>query len=239
MSLLAAGGQRGHDPRRSSGGLGPHPRGLGAGRSRRRARRRGQPAGRPADGRAGRRATGAAAAGRSRGRDRDPGGAHQPRPRKDRSERRQGGRDGDRAGAPARALFHPGHRALGRGAAAIITSGSTPTAATRSGASSPCRPPGSSSGRSSNSCARSKPACASMSRSSMRCRSASTRRPNSPGPAPCWECHDVAKRSPTRARPEPIPTSPARMPIRVGSRCPARPSRMPSRRSPKGARRSA
>ncbi len=44
----------------------------------------------------------------------------------------------------------------------------------------------------------------------------------------------ASRRSPSRASPAPIRTSPAARPIRTASRCPARPSRTPSRRSPNG-----
>ena len=85
----------------------------------------------------------------------------------------------------ARALFHPRHRALRATGRSIITSGSTPIAAPRWSASSRCRPRRSSSARSSSSCARWKPACASTWRSSTPCRSASIRRRIWRPPAPC------------------------------------------------------
>ena len=88
-----------------------------------------------------------------------------------------------RAGAAAGALFHPRHRALGRRAALpphrplrLSPRGAGPLRRR-------CRRRRWSSARGSSSCARSKPACASTSRSSTPCRSASTRRPISSAPA--------------------------------------------------------
>ena len=104
-------------------------------------------------------------------------GAHQ-------SQRGEGRRHALAAyAAPARALFHARQRAPMATARSIITSASTPTAARRCSASSACSRRRSSSARSSSSCVRSKPACASTSRSLTRFRSVSILPPTLSGHA--------------------------------------------------------
>ena len=136
---------------------------LEAADPRRPRRHRRQCPGRSADARAVRHRRRARAARRSGGRHRHAGGRDQAAGRAHQPERGEGGRHAGRGPAAARALFHPRHRARRATARSTTISGSTPIAARRSPASSACRPRRSSSASGSSSCARSKPACASMS----------------------------------------------------------------------------
>ena len=131
---------------------------LGRDRSRRRVRHDRQPPGRPADDRSRDDRARARAAGRPGLRHRDPRRRDHRRGRAHQSERREARRHAGRARPPARALLHPRHRALGRGAALSIMSASTPIAAPRWSASSRCRPRRWRCASGWSSCARSKPA---------------------------------------------------------------------------------
>ena len=149
------------DAERPCDRLGPHLRGAGDSRPGRPRENRRQRAGRFSDASGRRHPGGARPARRPCGRHRDAGaGDHRGR-RAHRPECRQGGVLAGRAGPPARALFHPRDRALGRRTRSTIISVSTPIAVQRLRASSSCRRRRWRAANGWSNSARSKPACAS------------------------------------------------------------------------------
>ena len=138
-------------------------------------RHRRQRAGRPADARPRRPRPRARTARRSGRRHRHAGRRDPARARAHRPERGQGGRHAGRPAPPARALFHPRHRAVWRRPALPSHRALRLSARGARSASSACRPRRWRRASGSSSCARSRPACASTWRSSTACRSASIR----------------------------------------------------------------
>ena len=155
--------------------LRPHLRGARQGRFGAARRNRRQCAGRLADHRARRHPRGAPAARRRCRRYRDLGGRDQSARRAGQSPCRQSGGHAGRAEPVARPLFHPRHRAIRRGPA---LSSHRPLRVSPRGAGTlrqAAAVAARSVAKSSNNCGRWKPACASTSRSSTPCRSASIR----------------------------------------------------------------